>query len=144
MLNLLSPSSGSRKRRKRVGRGNSSGHGTTCGKGTKGQQSRAGAKRKFGFEGGQTPLILRQPKLGGFRNPNRVEFEIINLDDLVRLPSGKYKVDDLRRVRLVRTKKPVKLLGRGTVESKYELTVNAVSASAKSAIERAGGSVFIE
>ncbi|MDP7247578.1 MAG: 50S ribosomal protein L15 [Candidatus Peribacteraceae bacterium] len=141
MLNKLSSAKGSRKKRTRVGRGNSAGKGTTAGSGTKGQQSRAGRGRNFGFEGGQTSILLRQPKLGGFRNPNKKEYEVFNLGDLKKIPAGSYDISSLKKARLIRTKKPVKLLGRGEVEGKYALTVNAVSKSAKKAVEAAGGSV---
>jgi len=143
MLNQLRPAPGSKRTRKRKGRGNSAGGGTTAGKGTKGQRSRAGASRKFGFEGGQTPLLMRQPKLGGFRNPNRVEYEVVNLADLERLSAGSYDIAALREAKLLRTKRPVKVLGRGEVTKKLELKVNAASKTAKEVIEKAGGSVSI-
>ncbi|MBU2213939.1 50S ribosomal protein L15 [Patescibacteria group bacterium] len=141
MLHELQPSPGSKHTRRRKGRGSGSGRGTTAGKGTKGQQSRAGASRKFGFEGGQTPLLTRQPKFGGFRNPNRVEFEVVNLADLEMLSAGSYDIAALREAKILRTKRPVKILGRGEVTKKLELTVNAASKTAKEAIEKAGGSI---
>ena len=144
MLHKLSPAKGSRKARTRAGRGNSAGRGTTCGRGTKGQGSRSGHRRRFGFEGGQTSILRRQPKLGGFRNPGRREYEAINLSDLGRLAAGSYDVAALRAAGLVRTRKPVKLLGRGEVKLKFSLAVNAVSKSAKEAVEKAGGSITIE
>jgi len=144
MLHQLSPAKGSRKVRKRVGRGNSAGQGTTAGRGTKGQKSRAGARRKHGFEGGQTPLLRQQPKLSGFKNPNRKEFEVVNLDVLEeKLSAGSYDVAALRGAKLVRTKKPVKLLGRGKLKKKFSLSIHAASKSAKEAIEKAGGSISI-
>ena len=142
MLHTLSPTPGSRRQRKRVGRGNSAGGGTTAGRGTKGQRSRSGASRKHGFEGGQTPLLMRQPKLGGFRNPKRKEYEVLNLDVLEStLKPGKYDMAALRENKLLRTRKPVKLLGRGEMKKKFSLTVHAASKAAKDAIEKAGGSV---
>lgn len=144
MLHKLTPAAGSRKNRNRVGRGNSSGNGTTAGKGTKGQQARAGKGRRWGFEGGQTPLLSRQPKLGGFKNPNRIEYEIINLDTLEdRLSAGSYDQTALREARVCRTAKPVKLLSRGAVSKKLTLTVDAASKSAIAAIEKAGGKVTL-
>jgi large subunit ribosomal protein L15 len=143
MLHTLKPYSGSTHRKKRVARGNAAGGGTTGGRGTKGQQSRAGKGRRLGFEGGQTPLIRRQPKLGGFLNPNRIECEPLNLDVLETLEAGSYDASSLKRAKVVKTNKPVKLLGRGKVTKKFALTVHAVSKSAKTAIESAGGSVTL-
>jgi len=143
MLHTLSPAKGSRRPRKRVGRGNSSNGGTTAGRGTKGQKARAGSARKHVFEGGQTPLLMRQPKLGGFTNPNRKEYEVINLADLDKLSAGSYDVKSLRENQLIRTKKPVKLLGQGEVKKKFKLTVNGASKTARAAVESAGGSITI-
>ena len=141
-LNTLCPAPGSRKARKRVARGNSAGGGTTAGRGTKGQHSRTGSGRRFGFEGGQTPLLRRQPKFGGFTNPNRKEYEVLNLSTLEeKLASGSYDQAALREARVVRTKKPIKLLGRGEVSKKYMLTVDAASTKAAEAISKAGGKV---
>ncbi len=143
-LHSLKPYRGSRKAKKRVARGSAAGGGTTAGRGTKGQQSRTGKGRRLGFEGGQTPLIMRQPKLGGFRNPNRVAYEVINIGELERkLDAGTYDVAALRQSRVVRTKRPVKLLGKGEVKKKFVVTVHAASAGAKEAIEKAGGSVTL-
>lgn len=144
MLHQLTPVPGSRRRPKRVARGNSAGGGTTGGRGTKGQQSRTGKGRKHGFEGGQVPLIMRQPKLGGFKHPRRVNHEPLNLDVLeTQLEAGSYDPAALKTHGLIHNKQPVKLLGRGTVSKKFALTVHASSASAKAAVEKAGGSVTI-
>ena len=144
MLHTLKPAPGSRKLRKRVARGNSAGGGTTAGRGTKGQQSRVGKGRKFGFEGGQTPLLRRQPKLGGFTRPRRVLYEILNLDILeARVPAGTYDVAALRKVLVVRTTRPVKVLAGKVLTKKFDLTVHAASQGAKAAIEKAGGSLTI-
>ena len=144
MLHTLKPAKGSRQNRKRVGRGNSSGSGTYSSRGMKGQHSRSGSTRRLGFEGGQTPLLRRQPKLGGFKNPKRVEYEAINLSDLeTRLEEGSYTQSDLREKKLIRTKKPTKLLGRGALTKKITLEVHAASASAREAVDKAGGSVTI-
>lgn len=97
-----------------------------------------------GFEGGQTPMIRRQPKLGGFRNSRRVEYEVINVGTLeAKLEAGAYDIAALKLAKLVKTRSPVKILGEGAVTKKFALTVHAVSESAKVAIEKAGGSVQI-
>lgn len=144
MLHTLRPAYGSVKKRKRVARGISAGGGKTAGRGSKGQQSRTGKGRKFGFEGGQVPLIRRQPKLGGFKNPNRREFEIINIDTLEKkLSAGAYDGNALRNIGLLSSNKPVKLLGRGSVTKKFALTLNAASSAARQAVEKAGGNVTL-
>jgi large subunit ribosomal protein L15 len=144
MLNQISPAPGSRRARKRIGRGTSAGGGTTAGRGTKGHQSRSGYSRRAGFEGGQTPLLRRQPKLGGFRHPNHTEYEIINISTLEeKLEAGSYDVPALNNLKLISTKKPVKVLGRGELKKKLNLSVNAASKTAREAIEKAGGSVTI-
>jgi large subunit ribosomal protein L15 len=142
MLNSIAPASGSRRTRIRRGRGNSAGRGTTAGRGTKGQQSRAGNGKRFGFEGGQTPLLRRQPKLGGFKNPNRKEYEVVNVATLEeKLPAGSYDKAALHEHKIVNTKNPVKILCKGEVKKKFTLTVDAASVAAKEAIEKAGGTV---
>lgn len=144
MLHTYKPNAGSKKKSKRVARGNASGSGTTAGRGTKGQQSRTGKGRRLGFEGGQTPLLRRQPKLGGFTTPRKVIYEVLNLDLLeAKVPAGAYDVAGLAKLRLLSGKRAVKLLGRGAVTKKFSITVNAASKSAKAAIAKAGGSVTI-
>lgn len=144
MFHSLKPDRGSKKKPTRVARGNGSGQGTTAGRGTKGQQSRTGKGRKAGFEGGQTPLIRRQPKLGGFIAPRRPDFEILNVDQLEsKLEAGSYNQEAFRQARMIGGTRPVKLLGRGTLTKKFSLTVDAVSDTAKAAVEKAGGSVTI-
>ena len=143
MLHTLSPAKGSRKPRKRVARGNSAGGGTTAGRGYKGYHSRSGSKKRHGFEGGQTPLLRRQPKLGGFKNPTKVYYEVLNLSDLASLKDGEYKPEDLRKAKLLSTKRPVKVLARGELQNKLTLHVHAASAAARSAVEKAGGSITI-
>jgi large subunit ribosomal protein L15 len=110
----------------------------------KGQQSRTGKGRRFGFEGGQTPLFRRQPKLGGFRNPRRVPYEVLTLSTLERLEAGAYDIAALKQARIVQSNRPVKLLARGAVSKKFTLTVNAASPGARAAVEKAGGSVTIK
>ena len=144
MLHSLKAAPGSRKARKRAGRGNSAGRGTTAGRGTKGQGSRSGKGRNRIFEGGQTPLLQRQPKLGGFKNPNRIDYEVINVGSLEeKLDAGSYDVEALKERNLISTSKRVKLLSRGEVKKKFDLTVHAASKSAKEAIEKAGGKVTV-
>lgn len=143
MLHKISPAAGSRKKRKRIARGNSAGGGTTGGRGTKGQQSRVGKGRKHGFEGGQVPLVARQPKLGGFMRPRRKNFEPLNIGLLETLDAGTYDVSALSDAGLIHGRKPVKLLGTGKLTKKFSITVNAASESAKKAIEQAGGSLTI-
>ena len=141
MLHTLKPYKGAKKARTRVGRGNAS-KGTYCGRGVKGQGARSGGLKGPQFEGGTTPLIRQQPKRGGFRNPNREEYDVLNLDTLEdRLEAGTYDTDALKEARLVDGKLPVKILGRGTVKKKFGLTVHAASESAKRAVEKAGGSI---
>ncbi len=144
MLHTIKPAHGSRRKSKRVARGNSAGGGTTAGRGTKGQQARAGKGRRFGFEGGQVPLIRRQPKMGGFKRPRRTEFEPVNVGLLeVNFEAGSYGVNDFRAKKLIRGAAPVKLLGEGKVSKKFDVAVHAASRSAKAAIEKAGGTVRI-
>ncbi|HVW66582.1 MAG TPA: 50S ribosomal protein L15 [Candidatus Peribacteraceae bacterium] len=144
MLHSLRPASGSRKSKKRVARGNSAGGGTTAGRGTKGQQARTGKGRRFGFEGGQVPLIRRQPKLGGFTSPRRKEYEVLTLSSLEKkLDAGSYTLSDLVSKRIVRKGKLVKVLATGKVSKKYEIQAHAASKAAKKAIQDAGGSIMI-
>jgi large subunit ribosomal protein L15 len=141
--NELSPAPGSKKARKRVGRGNGSGHGTYSGRGLKGQKARAGGKMRPGFEGGQLPLIKRLPKKRGFFNRFKVEYDVVNLGLLNKFDSGsEVTIDSLRSAGLVHSlAKPVKVLGTGEVDRPLIVKVNKFSASAKEKIEAAGGKV---
>ncbi len=143
-LSNLKPAKGSTKDRKRLGRGEGSGRGGTSTKGHKGAQSRAGYSRKPGFEGGQMPLVRRLPKFG-FKNPNRVEYNAVNLDVLQQLAEikGLEVIDHQAFVDngLASRKDLVKVLGRGTLTAKLEVTAHAFSASAVKAIESIGGKV---
>lgn len=144
MLHTLRPASGSKKKSKRVARGNSANGGTTAGRGTKGQHARAGKGRRYGFEGGQVPLLLRQPKLGGFTRPRRTVYEVVNLSAIEqKLPAGSYTIQDLVAKRVVRTGKNVKILGEGSLSKKFELEAHAASKSAKAAVREAGGSITV-
>lgn len=140
----LYPAPGSRKKRKRVGRGNASGHGTTAGRGDKGQNSRSGGGKGPGFEGGQNPMHMRMPKLGGFKNRNRVEYAVVNVGRLQEL-FGKGEtvdVDSLFEKGVIKAKTvPVKVLGDGEITVPLTVKVDKVSASAKAKIEAAGGTV---
>ena len=143
-LHHLTPSAGSTHSRKRIGRGNSSGHGTTAGRGQKGQLSRSGGGKGSGFEGGQTPLAMRLPKLPGFRNPRRIEYKGINIDRLDAKFEDGAVIDGDALVAAGIIKKPfepVKILGDGETTKKFTVKVDKVSASAKAKIEAAGGKV---
>jgi len=139
-LHELKPAVGSRKTRKRLGRGIGSGFGKTSGKGHKGQKARSGGKVRLGFEGGQTPLFQRLPKRG-FTNINRKEYAVVNLDKLNVFEEGTEVSPEL----LIETgvvsneKSGIKILGNGTLEKKLTVKAHKFSASAKEAIEKAGG-----
>lgn len=143
-LNDLRPAEGSRKNRKRIGRGNSSGHGTTAGRGTKGQLSRSGGGKGTGFEGGQQPLAMRLPKLPGFTNHNRVEYAPVNVSRLEILYADGETVDaeTLKAKGVIKHDYiPVKVLGDGELTKKLTVKVDKVSASAKAKIEAVGGRI---
>ena len=143
-LSSLSPAPGSTHSRKRVGRGTSSGNGKTAGRGQKGQKSRAGGSPRVGFEGGQMPLSRRLPKRG-FKNIFAKNFAVVNVKDL-NMFDGSNPVDivALRLAGLVRGQfDGVKILGNGDVNVKLNVIVDAVSASAREKIEKAGGSVEV-
>ncbi len=144
-LSNLKPAKGSVKSNTRIGRGEGSGKGGTSTRGHKGAKSRSGYSRKIGFEGGQMPLQRRVPKFG-FTNINRKEYQGINLDILQSLvDEGKIKdtvdMDVLIENRLVRKNELVKILGRGELKAKLKISVHKFTASAKEAIEAAGGEV---
>lgn len=143
-LHDLSPAPGSRKDRKRVGRGNASGHGTTAGRGDKGQNSRSGGGKGPGFEGGQTPLAMRLPKLGGFKNRNRVEFSVVNVGRIDGLYAAgeTVDVDSLFAKGVIKSKTtPVKVLGDGELTKALTIKIDKVSGPARAKIEAAGGTV---
>ena len=141
-LSSLKPPEGSRKKRKRIGRGDGSGHGGTSTKGHKGQNARSGGKVRPGFEGGQMPLSRRLPKRG-FRNPFRKDIVTINIDQLRRFPEGSViDRDTLLEAGLVKkTRDGIKVLGRGNIEYPISVKVDMISRGAKDKIEAAGGSV---
>jgi large subunit ribosomal protein L15 len=169
-LHELHPAAGSRTRRTRVGRGIAAGGGKTAGRGTKGQKARAGGSIPAWFEGGQTPLHMRIPKLRGFRNPFKIEYEVVNLGRIAALvelgalepgepaetPKAKgskaastaapitVNQEILRAVGLVRTlDKPMKVLGQGEIDRALFVVADAFSKSAVAKIEAAGGSVQV-
>lgn len=146
-LSNLKYAKGSRKKRKRIGRGEGSGRGGTSTRGMNGQMSRSGAKRKAWFEGGQMPLQRRVPKFG-FTNIFKIYYQVFNVNALQRIADGKKLNDDvlnaesLKKLGLIKSiKKPIKVLGKGEIKAKVTLKVDAFSAKAKEKIEAAGGSV---
>jgi large subunit ribosomal protein L15 len=138
----LRPPKGATHKRKRVGRGNASGHGTYATKGLKGQKARAGGGVRPGFEGGQLPLVRRMAYKRGFTNPFRTDYEEVNVGALSRFEAGaEVNVDALKSARLVRTGRPVKILGNGDLAVKLMVEAHSFSKSAREKIEAAGGSV---
>jgi large subunit ribosomal protein L15 len=141
-LHHLRPAPGAKTAKTRVGRGEGS-KGKTAGRGTKGTKARYQVPASF--EGGQLPLHMRLPKLKGFKNPFRVEFQVVNLDRINALfpDGGQVTVDELVAKGAVRKGQPVKVLGQGDLSVKVDITAQAFSASAKEKIEAAGGSVSV-
>lgn len=139
-LHELSYTEGARHKRNRVGRGTSSGNGKTSGRGQKGAGARSGGGKRPGFEGGQTPLFMRLPKRG-FTNFTRVEYSIVNLDQLNRFEDGTEVTPELLvETGLVRKELDgIKILGKGSLEKKLTVKANKFSESAVKAIEAAGG-----
>ena len=143
-LHELKPAEGSRKERNRVGRGIGSGNGKTSGKGHKGQNARSGGGVRPGFEGGQNPLFRRLPKRG-FTNINRKEYAIVNLEALNRFEDGaEVTAALLLETGIVSNEKAgIKVLGHGTLSKKLTVKAHKFSASAKEAIENAGGTIEV-
>ena len=141
-LHHLRPAPGAKKAKTRVGRGEGS-KGKTSGRGTKGTKARY--QVPVAFEGGQMPIHMRLPKLKGFKNPFKVEFQVVNLDRISSLfpEGGDIDVASLVERGAVRKGLPVKVLGQGDLTVKVSVTANAFSASAKEKIEAAGGSVTV-
>ena len=139
-LNELRPPKGARKKRKRIGRGEGSGHGGTSTKGHKGYKARSGGKRSPGFEGGQKPLQRRIPKRG-FKNPSRKEWSVVNLRDLSAFPDGAVvDVEGMKTSGLVKKVGfGVKILGEGEISRSLTVRAQAFSLSARKKIEAAGG-----
>tara|TARA_Y100001954_G_scaffold160053_1_gene169877 strand:+ start:716 stop:1165 length:450 start_codon:yes stop_codon:yes gene_type:complete len=142
-LSNLKPAKGSVKSKKRIARGQGSGHGGTATRGHKGQKSRSGYSKKVGFEGGQMPLQRRVPKFG-FKNINRIDYKGINLDTIQALVDAKKIKDEvtfeiLLANGLVRKNELVKILGRGVLTAKLNVTAHKFTATAQAAIEASGG-----
>ena len=138
-LDDLRPAEGSSRKSRRVGRGNGSGWGCTAGRGNNGQKARAGYSRRFGFEGGQMPLYRRVPKRG-FKNPFRVEYDIVNVGDLARVEAEVITVDEMKKSGLVRINADlVKILGEGDLEKPVTVEAHRFSQTAREKIEKAGG-----
>ena len=144
-LHNLSPRPGAKHRRKRLGCGESSGHGKTSGKGHKGQKARSGGSIRLGFEGGQMPLIRRVPKRGFNNAAFKLKVAFVNLDDLGSFADGEAITEQtLRAAGLIRGSfDSVKILGRGEITKKVVIEADAFSASAREAIERAGGTAKV-
>lgn len=139
----LRPPKGARHKRKRVGRGNASGHGTYSGRGSKGQKARSGVGIRLGFEGGQTPLVKRLPRRRGFTNIFRVEYAPVNVNQLERFEAGTEVTPQLlREVGIIKSlRQPVKILGDGEITKALTVRAHGFSAVAKEKIEAAGGIV---
>jgi large subunit ribosomal protein L15 len=139
--NELAPPPGAKKNRKRVGRGDGSGHGTYSGRGVKGQKSRAGYKMNPGFEGGQLPLIQRLPRKRGFYNKFRTEYSVVNIERLNMFESGsEVTPEKLVSTGLVKSLRyPVKILAEGDINHPLSVRAHKFSAAAKAKIEAAGG-----
>lgn len=142
-LHELKPNFGAKQKTQRRGRGNGSGRGNYSGKGNKGQNARSGGTRRPGFEGGQTPLYKRMPKLKGFKNPTRVDFQVVNVGDL-----DKFAADDVITMEsllannlIAKKDQPVKLLGDGAINKAITIEIHKASASAIAKVEQAGGKV---
>ncbi len=147
ILSNLKYAEGSRKKRKRVARGEGSGHGGTATRGMNGQMSRSGSSHKAWFEGGQMPLQRRIPKFG-FTNKFKIYFQVVNIDSLEKVVSTRklgdkiITPDVLKEFGLISSiKSPVKLLGNGELKTKLKIQVNAFSQSAKEKVEAAGGTI---
>lgn len=143
-LNDIKPKKGALKNRRRVGRGNASGHGTYSGRGCKGQGQRKSGNVRPGFEGGQTPLIQRLPKLKGFKNINKIYYQIVNISSLNVYKDGEeVNIESLLDKRLISKKDiPVKILGNGKLDRKLTVKVHKISSSAIEKISKAGGKVL--
>lgn len=139
----ISPAPGSRQSRKRVGRGNGSGHGTYSGRGCNGQKSRAGYRIRPGFEGGQLPLIKRLPRKRGFTNIFRTEYSTVDIGRLnVFEPGSEVTPEKLVEAGIVKSlKNPIKILADGDIDRSLTVMANKFTASAKAKIEAAGGTV---
>lgn len=144
-LSNLEPTPGARRKRLRLGMGEGSGTGQTATRGQKGQRSRSGDGKLVGFEGGQTPLLRRIPKRGFTNGMFKVTYQLVDLETLEKVFKNKTEIglEDFRVHRLVKGKRPVKILGDGELKRKLKVSAHAFSASAKSKIEKAGGTAEV-
>ncbi len=144
-LHDLKPNKGSKKNRKRIGRGYGSGTGKPAGRGTKGQNSRAGGGVPLWHQGGDTPYFRRMPKKPGFKNFNRVEFQLVNLEHLSQFRKDSVVTPEvLREADLIKTLgRPVVILGRGELKKPLKIKAHRFSRKAKEKIEKAGGTVEV-
>ena len=144
-LSNLQPTPGARRKRIRLGMGEGSGTGQTATRGQKGQRSRSGDGKLVGFEGGQTPLLRRIPKRGFTNGLFKVTYQLVSLETLEAVFKNKTEIglEDLRVHRLVKGKRPVKVLGDGELKRKLKVSAHAFSASARSKVEKAGGSAEV-
>ncbi len=141
-LHHLRPAEGSKKRKIRVGRGEAGRRGKTAGRGTKGLKARS--KVRLGFEGGQTPLLKQMPKLKGFKNPNREEFTVINVERLAVFDAGSTVTpDDMRQAGLAKKRGKIKVLGQGDLGVALTVKAHAFSAGAADKIQAAGGTIEV-
>lgn len=145
LLHELKPNKGAKQKTQRLGRGNGSGRGNFSGRGMKGQKARSGGTRRPGFEGGQTPLYKRIPKLKGFKNPTKIAYQVINLSALeIFADDSTVTMDILLQKKIIRKKDlPLKLLGMGDLTKKINIEVHSASKSAIEKIEKKGGSVKV-
>lgn len=141
-INELKPATGAVKKKKRVGCGPGSGHGKTSCRGHKGMGQHSAPEFDSRFEGGQMPFYRRIPKRG-FKNPTRVEYEVVNLDDLTKLSEEQITVETLLKNKLVRRGKYVKVLGKGEINRPITITAHAFSTTARQKIEGAGGKITV-
>lgn len=141
--NELKPPKGAKQERKRVGRGDGSGHGTYSGRGCKGQKARSGGRVRPGFEGGQLPLILKLPRRRGFTNIFRVEYNVVNVGQLAGFPEGtEVTPEELYRAGLIESPgRPTKILGTGDIQHPLIVRADKFSSSAAQKIVAAGGKV---
>jgi len=144
-LSNLQPTPGARRKRVRLGMGEGSGTGQTATRGQKGQRSRSGDGKLVGFEGGQTPLLRRIPKRGFTNGLFKVTYQLVSLETLETVFKNKTEIglEDLRVHRLVKGKRPVKVLGDGELKRKLKVSAHAFSAGAKAKIEKAGGTAEV-
>ncbi len=141
-LHHLRPAEGSKKRKIRVGRGEAGRRGKTAGRGTKGLKARS--KVRLGFEGGQTPLLKQMPKLKGFKNPNREEFTVINVERLGAFDAGTTVTpDDMREAGLAKKRGKIKVLGQGDLDVALTVKAHAFSSGAADKIKAAGGTIEV-